>query len=385
MTEALAGPYCSMLLGDLGADVIKVERPGVGDQSRAWGPPFLEGESAYYLSVNRNKRSIELDIKKSEDLSVLHSLLATADVFLTNLPRMASLERAGIDPEVALQRNPRLVFAAISGYGHSGPKAGRSGYDLIAQGEAGSMALTGEPGDGPMRFPTPMADITAGIYATTGILSALYERDKAAGGSGEGQFIDISLVDSQVTWLANVGGTYFANGERPPKMGNLHPSIAPYQPMRARDRVIIVAVGTERLWERFCKVLGVDETLMRNPRFATNRERNRHRDELIPQLEVILAERDADAWVEDLVQAGVPAGPVNYPDQILQDEHLVSRGMIVELEHPLIGLVRSIGNPVRMSSTGVSYRRHPPRLGEHNAEIRAEAGEWSGVEGRPRL
>jgi crotonobetainyl-CoA:carnitine CoA-transferase CaiB-like acyl-CoA transferase len=254
MTEALAGPYCSMLLGDLGADVIKVERPGVGDQSRAWGPPFLEGESAYYLSVNRNKRSIELDIKKSEDLSVLHSLLATADVFLTNLPRMASLERAGIDPEVALQRNPRLVFAAISGYGHSGPKAGRSGYDLIAQGEAGSMALTGEPGDGPMRFPTPMADITAGIYATTGILSALYERDKAAGGSGEGQFIDISLVDSQVTWLANVGGTYFANGERPPKMGNLHPSITPYQPMRARDRVIIVAVGTERLWERFCKV-----------------------------------------------------------------------------------------------------------------------------------
>jgi crotonobetainyl-CoA:carnitine CoA-transferase CaiB-like acyl-CoA transferase len=217
-----------------------------------------------------------------------------------------------------------------------------------------------------------MVDITAGIYTTIGVLSALYDRDNGAGGSGKGQFIDISLVDSQVTWLANVGGTYFVDGERPPKMGNLHPSITPYQPMRARDRVIIVAVGTERLWERFCNVLGVDGTLMRDPRFETNRERNRHRQELIPQLEVILAERDADAWVEDLVQAGVPAGPVNYPDQILQDEHLASRGMIVELEHPLIGLVRSIGNPIRMSSTGVSYRRHPPGLGEHNAEIRAE-------------
>jgi crotonobetainyl-CoA:carnitine CoA-transferase CaiB-like acyl-CoA transferase len=372
MTEALAGPYCSMLLGDLGADVVKVERPGVGDQSRAWGPPFLESESAYYLSVNRNKRSIELDIKTDEDLAVLHSLIEKADVFLTNLPRMSSLERARIDPESAQQGNPRLIYAAISGYGHSGPKAGRSGYDLIAQGEAGSMALTGAPGDGPVRFPTPMADISAGIYATVGILAALYERDKERSGSGRGQFIDISLVDSQVTWLANVGGSYFANGERPPKMGNLHPSITPYQPMQARDKVMIVAVGTERLWAKFCQVLGVEEALMRDPRFATNRDRNRHREELIPRLEEILVQRDADTWVEELVQAGIPAGPVNYPDQILADEHLASRRMIVELEHPLIGLVRSIGNPINLSATGVSYRRHPPRLGEHNGEIRAE-------------
>jgi crotonobetainyl-CoA:carnitine CoA-transferase CaiB-like acyl-CoA transferase len=372
MTEALAGPYCSMLLGDLGADVIKIERPQVGDQSRAWGPPFLEGESAYYLSVNRNKRSIELDIKDSEDVAVLHSLMADADVFLTNLPRMSSLERAGIDPPTALGRNPRLVYAAISGYGHSGPKAGRSGYDLIAQGEAGSMALTGEPDDGPMRFPTPMADISAGIYTVIGILSALYGRDNRASGSGAGQFIDVALVDSQVTWLANVAGSFFASGERSPKMGNLHPSITPYQPMRTRDKVIIVAVGTERLWERFCRVLGVDGTLMRDPRFGSNRDRNRHREELIPLLEEILATADADSWVEELVREGIPAGPVNFPDQILRDEHLRERKMIVELEHPLIGLVRSIGNPINLSVSGVTYRRHPPRLGEHNAEIRSE-------------
>ena len=372
MTEALAGPYCSMLLGDLGADVIKIERPQVGDQSRAWGPPFLEGESAYYLSVNRNKRSIELDIKDSEDVAVLHSLMADADVFLTNLPRMSSLERAEIDPPTALGRNPRLVYGAISGYGHSGPKAGRSGYDLIAQGEAGSMALTGEPDDGPMRFPTPMADISAGIYTVIGILSALYGRDNRASGSGAGQFIDVALVDSQVTWLANVAGSFFASGERSPKMGNLPPSITPYQPMRTRDKVIIVAVGTERLWERFCRVLGVDGTLMRDPRFGSNRDRNRHREELIPLVEEILATADADSWVEELVREGIPAGPVNFPDQILRDEHLRERKMIVELEHPLIGLVRSIGNPINLSVSGVTYRRHPPRLGEHNAEIRSE-------------
>lgn len=372
MTEALAGPYCSMLLGDLGADVIKIERPGKGDQSRAWGPPFLEGESAYYLSVNRNKRSIELDIKDGDDLAVLHQLMKTADVFITNIPRMASLERARIDPESVAASNPGLVYAAISGYGHSGPKAGRSGYDLIAQGEAGSMALTGEPGDDPMRFPTPMADISAGIYSAIGIVSALYERDNRRAGSGRGQFIDISLVDSQVTWLANVGGTYFATGERPPKMGNLHPSITPYQPMRARDKVIIVAVGTERLWERFCTVLGIDETLMRDSRFASNSDRNNHRSELIPQLEEILRTRDGEEWVEELVANSIPAGPVNFPDQILTDEHLLERRMIVELEHPLLGLVRSIGNPINCSRNGVTYRRHPPQLGEHNAEIRSE-------------
>ncbi len=372
MTEALAGPYCAMLLGDLGADVIKVERPGVGDQSRGWGPPFLDGESAYYLSVNRNKRSLELDIKEAADSALLARLLDTADVFITNNPRMESLRRAGIDPETVRGRNPRLVYAAISGYGHTGPKAGRAGYDVIAQGEAGLMALTGGPEDGPIRFPTPMADITAGLYTLIGILAALYRRDNRGDGSEGGQLIDVALVDSQTTWLANVGGSYFATGERPLKMGNTHPTITPYQPVRARDKEMIIAVGTERLWARFCGVLGAAESLMTDPRFATNQARNEHRAELIAEIERRLAERDADDGVEELVAAGIPAGPINFPDHTLADEQLLARRMIVELEHPMLGLVRSIGNPIRLSDTGPTYRRHPPTLGEHNEEIRAE-------------
>jgi crotonobetainyl-CoA:carnitine CoA-transferase CaiB-like acyl-CoA transferase len=371
MTEALAGPYCALLLGDLGADVIKVERPGIGDQSRGWGPPFVDGESAYFLSVNRNKRSIELDIKHPEDLVLLQRLVAKADVFITNNPRMESLARAGIDPDAARSSNPRLVYAAISGYGHTGPKAGRPGYDIIAQGEAGLMALTGPVNGGPSRFPTPMADITGGLYTAIGVLSALYARDRD-GGSAGGAFLDVSLVEAQTTWLANLAGSYFATGERPARLGNAHPTVTPYQPIRARDKILIVAVGNERLWERFCSVLGIEESVMRDPRFETNAKRNRHREELIPILERVLALRDAAEWVEELVAAGIPAGPINFPDETLSDEHIRARRLIVELEHPTIGLVRSIGLPFHSAETGPTYRRHPPLLGEHNQEIRAE-------------
>jgi len=371
MTEALAGPFCAMTLGDLGADVIKIERPGTGDQSRRWGPPFVDGESAYYLSVNRNKRSFELDVKEPADLALLHRLLERADVFLTNNPRLESLERVRLDPGTARGLNPRLVYVAISGYGHTGPKAGRSGYDLIAQGAAGLMALTGEPGGGPIRFPTPMADFSAGIYSAIGALAALYARDRP-GGSGEGQFLDVALLDSQVTWLANLAGSFFATGRRPPKMGNQHPTITPYQPLRARDQMMIVAVGTQRLWRRFCEVLGVAGTLADDPRFATNEQRNEHRAELVPLLEAELARRDAEAWIEELSAAGIPAGPINFPDQTLADEQLHARRMIVELEHPLLGIVKTLANPISMSATAPTYRRHPPRLGEHNEEIRAE-------------
>ena len=370
MSEALAGPYCAMMLGDLGADVIKIERPKVGDQSRQWGPPFLEGESAYFLSVNRNKRSLALDIKNSADLRVMHRLVKQTDVFITNNPRMESLRRAQIDPDTLRAMNPKLIYVAISGYGHTGPKANRGGYDIIAQGEAGLMALTGNPEDGPMRFPTPMADITAGLYALVGTLSALRVRDQ----SGKGQFIDVALVDSQVTWLANIGGSYFAAGQRPKKIGNLHPTITPYQPLRCKDKHIIIAVGTEPLWQRFCKVLGIEDTLMRDPRFVANVERNKHRIELISILEGILLTRDAEEWIEQFVANEIPAGPINFPDETLSDPHLKARGMIVELAHPLAGLVKSIGNPVHMSDTPPTYRRYPPRLGEHNTEIL----EWLG-------
>lgn len=370
MTEALAGPYGAMMLGDLGADVIKIERPGSGDQARQWGPPFLQGESAYFLSVNRNKRSITLDVKNRDDLEILHELVMRSDVFLTNVPRMESLRRSSIDPDTLRALNPRLIYAAISGYGHSGPKANRGGYDIIAQGEAGLMAITGAADDGPIRFPTPMSDITAGIYTVMGILAALYARER----SGTGQFIDVSLVDAQTTWLANIGGSYFATGQRPKKIGNLHPTITPYQPIRAKDKFIIIAVGTEALWQKFCKVMQIEQTIMQDPRFATNPRRNEHRAELMPLLERILVTRNADEWIEAFVAGEIPAGPINFPDETLMDEHLKARGMIVELEHPLVGLVRSIGNPIHLSETPPSYRRYPPRLGEHNIEIR----EWLG-------
>ena len=369
MTEALAGPYCSMMLGDLGADVIKVERPGAGDQSRKWGPPFIEGESAYFLSVNRNKRSIELNIKDEADNAVLMKLIADADILLTNIPRMDSMKRAGVDPDTLHAFNPRLIIGAISGYGHTGPKAGRPGYDLIAQGESGTMAMTGEPEAGPARFPTPIADITAGLYTLIGVQSALYERDRS-GGTGEGQFVDVALVDAQTTWLANFGGTFFATEQPLKKMGNQHPSITPYQPLMAADKMLICAVGTERLWRKFVEVLDIGDTIGTDECFATNSNRNEHRDLLIPLIEDVLKACNADEWVEKLVAAGIPAGPINYPQDSLTDPHFISRGMVVELEHPIAGMIKSIGCPITMSNSGPTYRRYPPRLGEHNAEIR---------------
>ncbi len=376
MTEALAGPYCAMLLGDLGADVVKIERPGDGDQARGWGPPFLEGESAYFLGVNRNKRSIELDIKSPDDLRVLQTLIGRADVFLTNNPRLESLARSQLDPDTLRARHARLVYGAVSGYGHTGPKANRGGYDIIAQGEAGLMALTGHVDGGPSRFPSPMADISGGIYTCIGVLAALYARDNRATGTNLGQLVDVALVDAQLSWLANIGASYFATGKRPPRLGNAHPSVTPYQPVRARDKSMIIAVGNERLWAKFCKVLGVERTLMADARFATNAERNVHRTELIALIEDVLAKRPAAEWVEELVAAGVPAGPINFPDETLTDAQVLARRMIVELEHPLIGVVKSIALPVRFASDGPTYRRYPPRLGEHNAEIRAIAATW---------
>jgi len=376
MTEALAGPYCAMMLGDLGADVIKVERPEAGDQARGWGPPFLEGESAYFLSVNRNKRSVELDIKRPEDLDVLQRLVARADVFLTNNPRLDSLARAGLDPDAVRVKQPRLIYGAISGYGHTGPKANRSGYDIIAQGEAGLMALTGPTEGGPSRFPSPMADISGGIYTCIGVLAALYARDARTTGTDQGQFIDVALVDAQLSWLANIGASFFATGKRPPRLGNAHPNVTPYQPIRARDKIMIVAVGNERLWAKFCKILGVESTLMTDARFATNAKRTVHRVELVQLLEEILTTRDAAEWVEAFVDVGIPAGPINFPDEALTDEHILARRMIVELEHPLIGAVKSIAVPIRFAENGPTYRRYPPRLGEHNAEVRALADTW---------
>jgi crotonobetainyl-CoA:carnitine CoA-transferase CaiB-like acyl-CoA transferase len=370
LTQALAGPYGTMLLGDLGADVLKVERPGKGEQSRGWGPPFLNGESAYFLSVNRNKRGITLNLRSPQAQTIMHKLVASADVFIVNQPRLSSLQKLGIDYETLRALNPRLVYCSITGYGMTGPYAERPGYDVVIQGEAGLMSITGEVDGGPIRYPIPIADVTAGIYSALAIVAALLVRER----TGQGQFIDTSLIESQVAWLTNVGGSYFATGQRSPRLGNVHPTIVPYQPLKARDKYLIVGVGTERLWERFCRALGVQDTIMADPRFATNTDRLIHRDELIPLLEGIIAAQNVDHWLNLFREAGIPCGPINFVDEILNDPHIQARGVIVELEHPAAGLVRSIANPVHLSETPVSYRLPPPMLGQHNAEVLVELG-----------
>lgn len=370
LTQALAGPYCTMLLGDMGAEVIKVEQPGSGDQSRTWGPPFVRGESTYFLAVNRNKKSLTLNLKSEQGREIMHRLVRRADVFITNLPRQSSRRDTGVDAVTLLELNPRLVYASITGYGTTGPYAERSGYDLIAQGESGLMSITGEPQGEPMRYPVPLADMTTGIYATVGVLGALLARQR----TGRGQVLDLSLLESQSAWLGILASAYLNAGEEPQRVGNIHPNIVPYQVFRARDKHIIVAVGTQRLWERFCDVLGVGDGLMKDPRFATNTDRLSHRGELVELLQNILSQREAEDWLEALRAAQIPSGPINSVPEALGHAQLTERGFIVELEHPVAGLVKSLANPIHFSETPVNYRLPPPALGEHNAMVLAELG-----------
>jgi crotonobetainyl-CoA:carnitine CoA-transferase CaiB-like acyl-CoA transferase len=371
LTQAMAGPYCAMLLGDLGADVIKIEKPGSGDQARGWGPPFLQTESAYYLTANRNKRSLTLNLDHREGIRLLHALVPRADIFLINQPSRASLLKRQIDYDSLRTLNSRLIYCSITGYGFSGPKAERPGYDLIAQGEAGLMSFTGEPGGEPMRYPVPIADITTGIYAALGVLAALRARDR----TGEGQFLDMALLDSQLTWLNHLGSNYLNAGEEPRRIGNAHASIVPYQVFRAQDKYIVVGVGSEALWNKFCRVLNLEGTIGRDERFLNNRLRNQHRAELIPLLQAILQTKPAEEWLGALQAQEIPCGPINSAEEALNDPQARARGVIVEIEHPLIGVARSVGNPIHLGATGVSYRRHPPMLGEHTEEVLRELGQ----------
>lgn len=371
MTQALAGPTCSMLLGDMGADVIKVERPGNGDMSRGYGPPFVDGESAYFLSVNRNKRSIALDYTTPEGLGIAHRLIDGADIFINNLPRQASLARYDLTPEDCLARNPRLIHVSITGFGRTGPYADRSGYDVVAQGMSGLMELTGEPGQPPLRYPVAIADISAGLFALIDILGALLVRER----TGRGQVVDVSLQESQITWLSYLAGTYFATGENPPKLGSLHPSITPYQPFKTGDgKWIIVAAGSERLWQKFCQVIGAEDTLMAHPLYATNPLRNQNRPTLLPILDEIMASRSASDWLSLFEAAEIPAGPIYAVDEALNDPQIQARRTVVALEHPTVGLVKSLAFPGHLSETPFSYRLPPPRLGEHTGMVLAELG-----------
>ena len=366
MTEALAGPYCAMLLGDFGADVIKVERPGTGDQSRGWGPPFVGAESAYFLATNRNKRSIALNYDDARDLEILLRLIASADVFLSNQPSLASLQKRGLDPQTLRAKHPRLIYCSITGYGFTGPKAERPGYDILAQAESGLMSFTGEPEDGPMRYPIAIADMTCGMYATMGILGALFAREK----TGQGQFLDMALFDSQLTWLANAGSSYLNANSEPRRWGNAHPNIVPYEVFRASDgKYFVVAVGTERLWRKFVELLQVETTLGADARFASNSQRTAHRAELVAILQERFAAEPQNIWLERFRNAAIPAAPINTAAEALRDPQALARGVIVQIEHPALRAARSIANPVRFSDMPASYRLPPPMLGEHNEEI----------------
>jgi crotonobetainyl-CoA:carnitine CoA-transferase CaiB-like acyl-CoA transferase len=375
MTEALAGPYCAMLLGDFGADVIKVERPGVGDQSRGWGPPFVGSESAYFLAANRNKRSLTLNYDHPRGAEALQRLLARADIFLVNQPILASLQKRGIDPQTLCEKFPQLIYCSITGYGFGGPRSGLPGYDIIAQAEAGVMSFTGDPGGDPVRYPIAIADMTCGMYAAMGILGALFAREK----TGRGQFLDMALFDSQLTWLANAGSNFLNAGASPERWGNAHPSIVPYDVFRGSDgRHFVVGVGTEPLWKRFVKLMGIENSAGSDARFQTNALRTKNRDALIPELQKLFAARTSAEWLAGLA-AEIPAAPINTVEEAVNDAQTRSRGLIVQLEHPALGMVRSIANPIRFSQTPVSYRMPPPVLGEHTGEILGELG-YSGAE-----
>jgi crotonobetainyl-CoA:carnitine CoA-transferase CaiB-like acyl-CoA transferase len=371
LTEALAGPYCAMMMGDFGAQVIKVERPGVGDQSRTWGPPFVGTESAYFLATNRNKRSITLNYNDPTGAEVLHRLVAKADVFICNQPSLASLQRRGIDPATLRGKHPRLIYCAISGYGHTGPRAGQPGYDILAQAEAGVMSFTGDADGAPMRFPVAIADMTTGMYAAMGILAALYARER----TGKGDFLDLALFDSQLTWLINIGSNFLNAGESPSRWGNAHGSIVPYQLFQGGDgRSFVLAVGTNAAWQRLLQVLNLEKDLGSDPRFATNADRTHHREVLVPLLQKHFALLPTATWVSRLMAANIPAAPIQTVGEALSDPQTLSRALVVEIEHPTLKTVRSIANPIRLENQPMVYRFPPPLLGEHNRQILRELG-----------
>lgn len=369
-TQALAGPYTTMILGDLGADVIKIEKPGIGDNSRQWAPPYIGDQSCYYLAVNRNKRGIALDIRAESGRAFMRRLVKDADIFLTNLRTTEALQRHGIDYETLRAINRRLIYVSISGYGRSGPRAGQPGYDLVSQAESGTVALTGAVDGAPMRFPTPIADMTCGLFTVIGILAALRARDQ----SGSGQFIDMSLQEGQMTWLANLAGEYFATDADPPRRGNRHPQVVPYEAVQASDGDwFMLGVASDNVWGAFCRQVG-REDLAGDPRFQNNADRIANYDALLPIVREIIRGKPGDEWLRELRAAGVPCGRINTVAEALGDPHVIERGFIVELEHPALGLIKSLATPIHLAETPLVYRRHPPRLGEHSDEVAAELG-----------
>jgi crotonobetainyl-CoA:carnitine CoA-transferase CaiB-like acyl-CoA transferase len=364
LSRVLAGPYTTMVFGDLGADVIKVEHPERGDDTRHWGPPFTGGESAYFLSVNRNKRSISADLKEPEDLEKIKQLAAGADVVIENMKRGA-LEKFGLGYEELREANPGLVYCSITGFG-PGKDGQRPGYDFLVQARAGIMGITGfpEPEGQPTKVGVAIADIVCGLYAATAILAALRRRDA----TGEGARIEVPLFESTLSWLANRGQEYLVSGEDKGRMGNAHPTIVPYQTFDASDKQIAVAVGNDAQFERLCEAIG-REDLAQDERYATNPGRVANRQELVEALQRELSERTAEEWVEKIRGVGIPCGPVNTLSDALADEHLASTDMLQEIEHPLAGVLQMLASPVLVDGERPPILRPPPTLGEHSEEV----------------
>ena len=377
LSRILAGPWCTQNLADLGADVIKIERPGVGDDTRAWGPPFLKDgdgqdteESAYYLSANRNKRSVEADMATPEGAALIRELAAASDILVENF-KVGGLAKYGLDYASLKQINPRLIYCSITGFGQDGPYAQRPGYDFMIQGMGGLMSITGErddlPGGGPQKAGVAVTDLMTGMYSTVGILAALHERSR----SGLGQHIDMALLDCQVSMLANQNLNYMTSGVAPKRAGNAHQNLVPYQVFAASDGHLIVAVGNDSQFRNYCGVIGLPE-LSADPRFSTNPQRVKNRAELVPLLAERMATGARDHWLAALEGVGVPAGPINTLDQVYEDPQVLARGMKRELPHPTAGKVPVASSPLKFSGSPVEYRRPPPLLGEHTEQVLSE-------------
>ncbi|HSM71827.1 MAG TPA: CoA transferase [Anaerolineales bacterium] len=381
MTRALAGPYCTMMLGDLGADVIKVERPGIGDETRSWGPPFVgepygnyPGESAYFIATNRNKRSVTVNIRSSDGQEIIRKLAGKSDVLVENY-RTGDLDKYGLGYEELNRLHPKLIYCSISGYGRTGPNANRPGYDAIIQAEGGMMSITGPVEGPPSRVGIPIIDITAGMFASTAILSALRVRDL----TGEGQLIDISLFDSHIALLSNVASNHLVGQEPPRRLGNGHPNLVPYQAFESRDGWFILGVGNDKQWGQLCDMLDRLE-LKTDSRFASNGVRVQNRETLVNELANIFAEKDTDDWLGEFVKAGLPCGRINSIPEVFDHPQAQAREMTLETEHTSAGSVKLTGFPYKFSNTPAEIQLPPPTLGQHTDEVLTSLLDYS-VEG----
>ena len=366
LSRILAGPYCTMILGDQGAEVIKVERPGTGDDTRTWGPPFAGGESAYYLCANRNKKSIVIDLKRPSGVKVVRELARVSDVLVENFTP-GLMQRFGLDYESLREANPGLVYASITAYGQDGPYRDRPGYDMVLSAVGGLMYITGEENGSPCKVGVAITDVLTGVYASGAITAALLWRER----SGKGQYLDISLLDAQVSALANIGSNYLVAGLEATRRGTAHESIVPYQVFPTKDRPIALAVANQKLWLNFCELIGKQEWL-EDARFASNPKRVEHRDILLPLIAELMTTRTCDEWMDLFLEAAIPCGPVNDMEHLFTDPQVIHRDMIAEVPHPTIGTLRLGGIPIRYSETPGSVRMHPPLLGEHTDVVLAE-------------